>query len=34
MGLISNGLNLLGVDVYWQTFILGVVLLIAVVIDN
>lgn len=34
MGLISNGLNLLSVDVYWQTFILGAVLLLAVVIDN
>ena len=34
MGLISNGLNLLSVDVYWQTFILGSVLLFAVVIDN
>ncbi len=34
MGLILNGLNLLSVDVYWQTFILGLVLLLAVVLDN
>ena len=34
MGFISNGLNLLSVDVYWQTFILGSVLLFAVIIDN
>ena len=34
VGLIYNGLNLLGVDVNWQTFILGIVLLMSVVIDN
>ena len=34
MGLITNGLNLLGVDVYWQTFVIGCTLLIAVILDN
>lgn len=34
MGLISNGLNLLSIDVYWQTFTLGAVLLLAVMVDN
>ena len=34
MGLITNGLNLYGVDVYWQTFVIGLVLLIAVILDN
>jgi ribose transport system permease protein len=34
MGLISNMLTLLGVDVYWQQFVVGVVLISAVVIDT
>jgi len=34
MALISNSLTLLGVDVYWQTFVVGVVLITAVVIDT
>ena len=34
MALITNALTLLGVDVYWQTFVIGAVLLIAVLIDR
>lgn len=34
MGLITNALNLLNVDVYWQTFVTGATLLIAVLIDR
>lgn len=34
MGLINNALNLLGVDVYWQQFVIGGVLLLAVIIDT
>jgi ribose transport system permease protein len=34
MALITNSLTLLGVDVYWQTFVTGAVLLIAVLIDR
>jgi len=34
MGLISNMLTLLGVDVYWQQFVVGTVLISAVVIDT
>lgn len=34
MGLITNALNLLGVDVYWQTFVTGGTLLVAVLIDR
>lgn len=34
MGLITNALNLLGVDVYWQTFVTGATLLVAVFIDR
>jgi ribose transport system permease protein len=34
MALISNALVLLGVDIYWQTFVVGVVLIVAVVIDT
>jgi len=33
MALISNGLNLLGVNVYWQTIVIGAVLIIAVAAD-
>ena len=34
MGLILNAMNLLGVSVYWQTFVVGATLLTAVVIDQ
>ena len=34
MGMITNALTLLGVDVYWQTFVIGATLLIAVLIDR
>jgi len=34
MALITNALTLLGVDVYWQTFIIGATLLVAVLIDK
>jgi len=34
MAIITNALTLLGVDVYWQTFVIGATLLIAVVIDR
>jgi ribose transport system permease protein len=34
MALISNALVLLGVDIYWQQFVVGVVLISAVVIDT
>ena len=34
MAIIINALNLLGVDVYWHTFVIGATLLIAVLIDR
>ena len=34
MALITNALTLLGVDIYWQQFVVGVVLISAVVIDT
>ncbi len=34
MALLSNALVLLGVDIYWQQFVVGVVLISAVVIDT
>jgi ribose transport system permease protein len=34
MALVTNGVNILGVNVYWQTFIVGLTLLIAVLIDR
>ncbi len=34
MAMITNALTLLGVDVYWQTFVIGATLLIAVLIDR
>ncbi len=34
MALISNALTLLGVDIYWQQFVVGVVLIAAVLIDT
>lgn len=33
MGVLANSLNLLGVDVYWQNFVTGLILIIAVVVD-
>jgi ribose transport system permease protein len=33
MGMLANALNLLGVDVYWQNLVTGLILIIAVVID-
>jgi ribose transport system permease protein len=30
---LANSLNLLGVDVYWQNLITGLILIVAVVID-
>lgn len=34
MALITNALTLLGVDIYWQQFVVGVVLIAAVLIDT
>jgi ribose transport system permease protein len=34
MALVTNALTLLGVDVYWQTFVIGATLLTAVLIDQ
>ena len=34
MALVTNGVNILGVNVYWQTFIVGSTLLVAVLIDS
>jgi ABC-type xylose transport system permease subunit len=34
MALISNGLNLLGINIYWQTIVIGAVLIIAVAADS
>lgn len=33
MGMLANALNLLGVDAYWQNFITGLILIVAVVFD-
>jgi len=33
MGVLANALNLLDVDAYWQNFITGLILIIAVVFD-
>ena len=33
MGVLANALNLLGVDVYWQNLITGLILIIAVLFD-
>lgn len=33
MGVLANGLNLLGVDVYWQNLVTGLILIVAVVFD-
>lgn len=33
MGVLANSLNLLGVDVYWQNFVTGLILIIAVIVD-
>lgn len=34
MGMLANSLNLLGVDVYWQNFITGITLILAIVVDQ
>jgi len=34
MALVTNAVNLLGVNVYWQTFIVGITLLTAVLVDS
>jgi len=34
MALVTNVINLTGVDVYWQTFVSGAILLVAVIIDR
>jgi ribose transport system permease protein len=34
LGVMSNGMNLLGVDAFWQVFLSGVILLLAVVMDE
>ena len=33
MALIFNGLNLLGINVYWQTIVIGLVLVLTVAAD-
>ena len=33
MGVLANALNLMGVDVYWQNLVTGLILIIAVVVD-
>jgi ribose transport system permease protein len=33
MGVLANALNLLGVDVYWQNLVTGLILIVAVVFD-
>ena len=34
LGVMSNGMNLLGVDTFWQVFLSGIILLLAVVMDE
>jgi ABC-type xylose transport system permease subunit len=34
MALIYNALTLFGIDIYWQQFVVGAVLIIAVIIDS
>lgn len=34
MSVLSNGLQLMGVSTYWQTLFVGIVLIVAVLIDN
>jgi ribose transport system permease protein len=34
LGVMSNGMNLLGVDAFWQVFLSGIILLLAVVVDE
>ena len=34
MSLIINGMNLLGIETYWQSFVVGAIVLIAVAIDQ
>jgi ribose transport system permease protein len=33
MGMLANALNLLGVDVYYQSFVTGLILILAVIFD-
>jgi len=33
LGVLANSLNLMGVDVYWQSLVTGLILIIAVVFD-
>ncbi|MCL4487150.1 MAG: ABC transporter permease [Chloroflexi bacterium] len=33
MGVLANALNLMGVDVYWQNLVTGLILIVAVVVD-
>jgi ribose transport system permease protein len=33
MAMLANSLNLLGVDVYWQNLVTGMMLILAVVFD-
>jgi ribose transport system permease protein len=34
MGILANSLNLLGVDVYWQNLVTGMMLILAVLFDR
>jgi ribose/xylose/arabinose/galactoside ABC-type transport system permease subunit len=34
LGVMANGMNLLGIDAFWQVFLSGVILLVAVVSDE
>lgn len=34
LGVMANGMNLLGVDAFWQVFLSGIILILAVVIDE
>jgi ribose transport system permease protein rbsC len=34
IGIISNGLNLLGVSSFWQLIVKGIIILIAILIDT
>ena len=34
LGVLANGMNLLGIDAFWQVFLSGVILIVAVVTDE
>jgi ribose transport system permease protein len=34
LGVMANGMNLLGIQAFWQIFLSGVILLLAVVVDE